>query len=160
MMWDSYHWKLHPSCDYWQQREGFGCKGDFLHHEREVTFDLSVNKTVCLILWLIVAWKYNTSKIQHIFCNCQWILWQLPDAPFSIHCEINWDLFLLSRINMDGFIVQRLGKWWGQITCLAWLGGHNNTSLSPIIFGTACGLLVIYHHLRIGVSSNLLWRSS
>ena len=66
---DSYHQKLHSSCDYRGQREGFGCKGYSLCYEREVTFDLSVHdvdKTVCLILWLIVAWKYNTSRIEYV----------------------------------------------------------------------------------------------
>ena len=57
-------------------------------------------------------------------------------------------------------VLEDHGKRWGQITCLAWLGGHNDTSLSPIIFGTARGLLVIYRRPRIGVSSKILWKSS
>ena len=67
-----------------------------------------------------------------------------------------WELSTKSCVQ----VLEDHGKRWGQITCLALLGRHNNTSLSPIIFGTACGLLVIYCHPRIGVSSNLLWRSS
>jgi WD40 repeat protein len=55
-------------------------------------------------------------------------------------------------------VLEDHGKRWGQITCLTWMDGHNDTSLNPITFGTARGLIVIYRRSRIGVSSNL-WQN-
>jgi WD40 repeat protein len=51
-------------------------------------------------------------------------------------------------------VLEDHGKRWGQITCLAWLGGHSDTDLNPIAFGTARSLIVIYRRPRVGVSLN------
>lgn len=67
-----------------------------------------------------------------------------------------WELSTKSCLQ----VLEDHGKRWGQITCLSWLSGHNDSSLlNAIAFGTARGLIVIYRCLRMGVSSNLSWRS-
>jgi WD40 repeat protein len=63
-----------------------------------------------------------------------------------------WELSTKSCLQ----VLEDHGKRWGQITCLSWLSGHNDTSLlNAIAFGTSRGLIVIYRRLRMEVSSNL-----
>jgi WD40 repeat protein len=51
-------------------------------------------------------------------------------------------------------IIEDHGKRWGQIICLAWIGGRSSENLQPIVFGTGCGLVVIYRRSRMDVSYN------
>jgi hypothetical protein len=50
-------------------------------------------------------------------------------------------------------VLEDPGQRWGQITCLAWLGGKAKEDMQHLAFGTGRGFLIIFCRNRTNVSN-------